>query len=68
MSELDDAGRLAVVDGVLAFLKQSSDPRAPDAAAHYQAQREELARRIQATNPPPVTIQVNVARLGAQGG
>lgn len=66
--EIDDTFRLGLIDASIAFLLQQDDARAPEAIAHYQAQREELVRRIQASNPPPVVIEANVATLGARGG
>lgn len=60
-------GRLALCDAVIAMMQASDDERAPDAFAHYQGQREELVRRIQACNPPPVVVQVQVGHLSAKG-
>lgn len=65
---VDDMFRLKMVDAFLGMLSEQDDPRAPDAIAHYQAQREELVKRIQASNPPPVVVQANVATLGSIGG
>lgn len=66
--ELNDKGRLALLDSVIRMLKQEDDPRTSDAIAHYQAQRETLVRRIQASNPPPVIVQMEVGHMGARGG
>lgn len=59
--------RLALVDAVLRMLEADDDPRAPAAIENYRGQRERIVARIQASNPPAVTIQANVARLGARG-
>lgn len=66
--EVDDVFRLKMVDAFLDWLRRQDDPRAPDAIAHYQGQREELVKRIQVSNPPPVVVQANVAILGSIGG
>lgn len=65
--EVNDAMRLALVDAVLKMLEADDDSRAPAAIENYRAQRERIVARIQASNPPAVTIQANVARLGARG-
>lgn len=66
MSNLDELyGRLALADGIITMLSNEDDPRAPEAKAHYEGQRAELVRKIQACNPPPVVVQANVAQLGA---
>lgn len=64
---LDDMGRLQLADAVIAYLESCDDPRAPEALAHYRAQRDELAARIRAANEGAATvITCQPGRLGIE--
>ncbi len=66
---LDDMGRLQLADAVIAYLETCEDPRAPEALAHYRAQREELAVRMRAANEGKQTvIECQPGRMGVAEG
>lgn len=46
---INDAGRIQLIDAVIAKLEASGDPRAPAAIAEYKQQRATVVQRMAAT-------------------
>lgn len=68
MQPVNDRARLALIDFVTKAIAAEDDPRVPETLKRLHAQREEVVKRIQASQPPAQVVGARAAQLKVRRG